>query len=218
MIVVCVISSLKLTNRPISQKPAYAFKIHRCVRRAVVGPPLPPCLSFCLLFALYPFFVVTLWLPIFFPYVSLPSLTTSIRVPSSLTARGAILCHFVSFSRFAFRNMCPPFLRYNQTLSRFSSNSLGHPRVLSLFFHLSISFSLLLPVSSSLSLPLCSAHLQHIKIPLFFLQRIVRSLRDLLHSSMFSLPLSLHICLPLFLSLLAALHSVWFSLSSPLSF
>lgn len=48
-------------------------------------------------------------------------------------------------------------------------------------------FSICLSPSSFCSLPLCSAHLQHIKIPLFFLQRIVQSLGDLLHSSMFSL-------------------------------
>lgn len=170
---------------------------------------LPVCLSLSyLLFILFFFFLVTLCLPIFFPYVSLPSSAASIRMPSSLTARVAILCHFC----FIF-TPCVPFSLLQSNPFTLSSNSLGHPRVLSLFFHLSISFSLLLSVSSSLSLPLCSAHLHHIKIPLFFLQRIVQSLRDLLHSSMFSLPLSLHICLPLFLSILAELHSVRFSFS-----
>ena len=128
-----------------------------------------------------------------------PSVCHPLRLPFHV-----VLCHFFCFI-FSPR---VPFSLLQSNPFTLSSNSLGHPRALSLFFHLSISFSLLLSVSSSLSLPLCSAHLQHIKIPLFFLQRIVRSLRDLLHSSMFSLPLSLHICLPLFLSVLAALHSV----------
>lgn len=134
--------------------------------------------------------------------------------------------HFVSFhvSFVSFSPHVSPFSRLQSNPFTLPSNSLGHPRVLSAFFHLSISLSplplllrLLLSVSS-LSLPLSSAHLQHIKIPLFFLQRIVQSLWDLLHSSMLLLPLCLHICLPLFLSVLAALHSSGVSLSCPLSF
>lgn len=144
---------------------------------------------------------VTLCLPIFFPYVSLTSFAVSIL---SQTARVAILCHFC----FIF-SPCVPFSLLQSNPFTLSSDSLGHPRVPSAFFH-----RLLFPLPS---LPLCSAHLQHIKIPLFFLQRIVQSLRDLLHSSMLSLPLSLHICLSVFFSVLAALHNVWFR-SSLLSF
>lgn len=87
-----------------------------------------------------------------------------------------ILCH----SRFIFLPVCPPFLHNNRTLSRFSQIPWATPAF-------SPSFSICLSPSSFCSLPLCSAHLQHIKIPLFFLQRIVQSLGDLLHSSMFSL-------------------------------
>lgn len=90
-----------------------------------------------------------------------------------------ILCHFVPFS-LPFLPVCPPFLHNNQTLSRFSQIPWATPAF-------SPSFSICLSPSSFCSLPLCSAHLQHIKIPLFFLQRIVQSLGDLLHSSMFSL-------------------------------
>lgn len=100
-----------------------------------------------------------------------------------------ILCHFC----FIFSPCVPLFFTTIKPFHTFLKFPQPPPRS-RLLFHLSISFSLLQPVSSSL--PLRSAHLQHIKIPFFFLQRIVQSLRDLLHSSMFSLPF-LHICLPL---------------------
>lgn len=105
----------------------------------------------------------------------------------------AIRCHFVPFL-LHFLPVCPPFLHNNRTLSRFSQIPWATPAF-------SPSFSICLSVSS---LPLCSAHLQHIKIPLFFLQRIVQSLGDLLHSSMFSLLFSPYLSPCLFV--LAAHH------------
>lgn len=155
---------------------------------------LPVCLPlhlafFCSHSVFQSFFHVSLFLP---------SLCLSICHPLS----NCMCSHFVSLL-LHFHPMGPFSLLQSNPFT-LSSNSLGHPRIH--FFHLSPSNCLL--VSSSLSLPLCSAHLQHIKIPLFFLQRIVQSLRDLLHSSMLFLLLTLHICLPLFLSILAALHSV----------
>lgn len=94
--------------------------------------------------------------------------------------------HFVSFCAILvpFSPHVSPF-HNNQTLSRFSRIPWATPAF-------SPSFSICLSPSSFFALPLCAAHLQHIKIPLFFLQRIVQSLGDLLHSSMFSL----HIFLP----------------------
>lgn len=167
----------------------------------VVGPPLPPCLSFSLLSAHYPFFFLSHTLsPNLFPICLSAFLLHRVRLWAFLS--NCTSGHFVTFCVIyaSFSPHVSPFLRYNQTLSRFPQIPSATPAFSLPLFP---SVYLLLFVS----LPLCSAHLQHIKIPLFFLQRIVQALRDLLHSSMLSLPLSLHICLPSFLSFLAALHS-----------
>lgn len=137
-------------------------------------------------------------------------LPSPLYAPSSLAPRGAhFWCHLVSLLPH-FLPTCPLFSSTIKPFHALLKFPRPPPRSLPLFPSVRPPSSRLLCGSSSLSLPLCSAHLQHIKIPLFFLQRIVRSLRDLLHSSMFSLPLSLRICPPpLFLLLvLAALHSV----------
>lgn len=118
--------------------------------------------------------------------------------PSSCHPRLAIFCHFVPFS-LHFLPVCPPFPHNNHTLSGFSQIPWATPAF-------SPSFSICLSPSFSCSLPLCSAHLQHIKIPLFFLQRIAQSLGDLLHSSMFSLLFSPYLSPCLFV--LAALRSL----------
>lgn len=100
---------------------------------------LPVCLSLSYLLFILFFFLVTLCLPIFLPYVSLSSFATSSRTASSLTARVAILCHFVSFL-LHFHPMRPLFLCYNQTLSRF-------PQIPSATPALSPSFSICLSPS-----------------------------------------------------------------------
>lgn len=103
--------------RSASEKPAYAFKIHRCA--------LPTSSSsLCLSLSHFILFSVTVCLPIFSPYVSHPSLTVSIRVPSSLTAGGAILCHFVSFFRCFIFSPCVPF--FSATIKPF--HALKFPR------------------------------------------------------------------------------------------
>lgn len=162
------------------QKLLYYFKTHR--RGAALGPPLPPSRSIS--------FLVSHCLPIFSPYVP-PS--SSLSVPSQ-TAQGAILCHFISLL-LHFHRVCA---LLSATIKPFHA-SLKFPRPPPRSLPLFPSVCLPLSVSSSLSLPPCSAHLQHIKIPPSFLQRIAQSLRDLLHSSLaLPLPLSLHFCLSLF--------------------
>ena len=133
-----------------SQNPVYSFKIHRHVNRAVSGPPLPPTLSLFLLFALCELSCLT----IYFPYVSLPSFTVSIHVPSSLTTWVAILFHFKSLL-LHFHPMRSLSLLQSDPFT-LPSNSLGHPRVLSVFFHLSVAFSLLPPFPSLSALLTCS--------------------------------------------------------------
>lgn len=154
-------------------------------------------LSVFLLFALYPFFCHTLSPNLFSICLSafLHRVHLCAILSNSASSHFVILCPFY----FIFTTRAP-FSVLQSNPFTLPSNSLGHPRVLFLFFHLTISCSVLLSILSSLSLPLCSAHLQHIKIPLFFLQRIVQSHRDLLHSSMLSPS-----CSP-YLSPLVSLH------------
>lgn len=139
-------------------------------------------------------------LPVF-PCLPAPHCTPA---PPSPTALLAILCHFMPFI-VSFSPHASPFSSITiKPFHAFLKFPRPPPRSRPLFPSV---YLLLLSVSSSRSLPLRSAHLQHIKIPLFFLQRIVQSLWDLLHSFMFSL-LPCHICLPLArLSILAAFNS-----------
>lgn len=133
MILVRGISSVELTNKTeLSENLLCAFKIHRCARRAVLGPPLPSPSIFPSLSILF----VTLCLPIFFPHVSSLTESSVYAVLSSTTRSpffGVIWCHFCLI----FSPRFPSSLLQSNPFT-LSSNSLGHPRVLSLFFHLSV--------------------------------------------------------------------------------
>lgn len=162
------------------QKTSCAFKIHTWK----YSPDLLffPVVSFS-----------TIFVPLLPRHVSrccfLPPHVTVSILASSPSGHSVSFCAILA----PFSPGVSPFSAQQSNPFTLLSNSLGHPRVLALFFHLSVS-----------SRPLCSAHLQHIKIPLFFLQRIVQSLGDLLHSSMFSLLFSPYLSPCLFV--LAALH------------
>lgn len=99
---------------------------------------IPGLLLFLIVFLILSHFIQRL--PIVFPYV-----TISIRVPSSQPHKwpfSVILCHSCSIF-----SPCVPFSELQSNPFTLFSNSLGHPRVLALFFHLSISHFLLCPPS-----------------------------------------------------------------------
>lgn len=203
MTLVCGMFSLKRSTAPALPKTVYACKMKRFPSSRHCRPSsssssasLP---SICSLFSHY--HTITLC-PTVFPCLPAPRCTP---VPPSLAALVAILCHFMPFLA-SFSPHASPFSSITiKPFHAFLKFPRPPPRSRPLFPSV---YLLLLSVSSSRSLPLRSAHLQHIKIPLFFLQRIVQSLRDLLHSFMFSL-LPCHICLPLArLCILAAFNSV----------